>query len=633
LLGVAVDPDFGTAGHNYVYLYYTFKKFGECTSEQMANSKSPVNRVSRFVMSGDTIDPSSEEVLIDDIPSPTTGSHNGGDLNFGKDGHLYVSVGDGQCDYAGDSGCSGQNNASRDQNILLGKILRITRNGDIPSTNPYTGADSARCLTGRTDPGKKCQETFASGLRNPFRFAFDPDASGTRFFIGDVGQGAWEEIDEGKAGADYAWNLCEGTHDNPARPGSVDCTAAPHTPPIHEYSHNTGCSAIIGGAFVPNGAWPAEYDNSYLFGDYVCNKIFELKPKSGGGFTQIEFASGLQDSPTDMAFGPYSAGQALYYITKANGGEIHRIAHSGAANRPPTATMTANPTSGDVPLDVRFDASGSSDPDSGDTLTYIWNFGDGSPAVETTTSAANHTYTEAGTYPATLTVRDKSGAEDTATVRIYPGNHPPEPTISSPTQNLLFRVGQEITLSGSATDPEDGQLQPGSLKWEVLQHHTAPNPHTHPFLPPTPGNSNNLTITAPSPEDLSSTGAGNYLEVRLTATDSEGLSKTVTREVQPNRAPTTNVTATFSEDMMLSSINAKTFKLLEKGTTTKIGASLSYDASTDTATLDPTDSLQGGITYKAVVTTGAKDVAGNPLDQNTTTTGLQQKSWLFTVSN
>ncbi len=258
-----------------------------------------------------------------------------------------------------------------------------------------------------------------------------------------------------------------------------------------------------------------------------------------------------------MAFGPYSAGQALYYITKANGGEIHRIAHSGAANRPPTATVTANPTSGDVPLDVRFDASGSSDPDSGDTLTYIWNFGDGSPAVETTTSAANHTYTEAGTYPATLTVRDKSGAEDTATVSIYPGKHPPEPTISSPTQNLLFRVGQEITLSGSATDPEDGQLQPGSLKWEVLQHHTAPNPHTHPFLPPTPGNSNNLTITAPSPEDLSSTGAGNYLEVRLTATDSEGLSKTVIRDVQPNRVDDVSFATNPSGLSLL--INGQTF--------------------------------------------------------------------------
>jgi glucose/arabinose dehydrogenase len=114
--------------------------------------------------------------------------HNGGDLHFGKDDYLYITVGDGGCDYAGDSGCAGQKDASRDSHILLGKVLRITRDGGIPATNPYTGTDSARCnLTGRTDPGKKCQETFASGLRNPFRFAFDPNASGTRFFINDVG--------------------------------------------------------------------------------------------------------------------------------------------------------------------------------------------------------------------------------------------------------------------------------------------------------------------------------------------------------------------------------------------------------------------------------------------------------------
>jgi glucose/arabinose dehydrogenase len=217
LLGVAADPDFGTAGHNYVYLYYTFKKFGVCPSGQPANSDNPVNRVSRFVMSGDTIIPSSEEVLIDNIPSPT-GNHNSGDLSFGKDGYLYVSVGDGQCDYAGDSGCSGQNDASRDPHVLLGKILRITSNGGIPATNPYTGTGSARCnLTGRTGVGKKCQEMFASGLRNPFRFAFAPDASGTRFFINDVGQGGWEEVNEDRSGADYGWNLCEGNHDNPAR--------------------------------------------------------------------------------------------------------------------------------------------------------------------------------------------------------------------------------------------------------------------------------------------------------------------------------------------------------------------------------------------------------------------------------
>jgi N-acetylglucosamine-6-sulfatase len=96
-------------------------------------------------------------------------------------------------------------------------------------------------------------------------------------------------------------------------------------------------------------------------------------------------------------------------------------------------------------------------------------------------------------------------------------------------------------------------------------------------------------------------------------------------------APTANVTATFSEDMMPSSITGKTFKLFEKGSTTKIAAAVTYEASTDTATLDPTNFLQSGVTYKAVVTTGAKDVAGNPLDQNPTTPDLQQKAWFFTV--
>src|SRR5215208_671046 len=295
LLSVAVAPDFGPAGHNYVYPTYTFKKSGVCPTTEWNpdNPDNPVNRVSRFVMSGDTIDPSSEEVLIDNIPSPV-GYHNTGDLSFGKDGHLYVSVGDGKCDYAGDSECLNQNDAARDPHVLLGKILRITRSGGIPANNPYTGTDSARCnLTGRTDPGKKCKETFASGLRNPFRFAFDPDASGTRFFIGDVGNEAWDEIDQGKAGADYAWNLCEGNHDNPSSPGSVDCSAAPYTPPIHEYSHDTGCSSITGAAFVPNGDWPTEYDNSYLYGDYVCNKIFKLTPDGKGGFTRTEFVTGL----------------------------------------------------------------------------------------------------------------------------------------------------------------------------------------------------------------------------------------------------------------------------------------------------------------------------------------------------
>ena len=98
-------------------------------------------------------------------------------------------------------------------------------------------------------------------------------------------------------------------------------------------------------------------------------------------------------------------------------------------------------------------------------------------------------------------------------------------------------------------------------------------------------------------------------------------------------APSANPTATFSEGMDGGTINATTFKLLESGSTTRLPAAISYSASTDTATLDPTNSLRAGVTYKAVVTTGAKDLAGNPLDQNTAKTGLQQKAWSFTVGN
>jgi glucose/arabinose dehydrogenase/Ca2+-binding RTX toxin-like protein len=552
---VALDPAFGTAGHSYVYLFYTFKKSGVCPTDwNPANPDNPVNRVSRFVMSGDTINPSSEQVLIDNIPNPA-GGHVSGALSFGKNGYLYVSVGDGECDYAGDSGCQPNNDASRDSHALVGKILRITPSGGIPAGNPYQGLDSARCnLDGRTDVGKKCQETFASGLRNPFRFAFDPDASGTRFFINDVGMHSWEEIDQGLKGADYAWNLCEGNHDNPSSPGSVDCSATLYTPPIHEYSHDTGCSAITGGAFVPNGTWPAEHDNSYLFGDYVCNKIFELSPDGAGGFTQMEFASDLgQGGPIAMAFGPHGSGQALYYTTFGNVGEVRRIAYTGNTNRSPTAELSANPTSGDPPLTVNFDASASSDPDAGDTLSYIWDFGEDPDDTQTTsTPTISHTYLTEGTFTASVSVKDNHGAlSDPKTVRIDSGNDAPTPLMESPSSNLLYRVGQQITLRGSATDREDGALLESSLQWEVLKHHNGD--HTHPVLLET---GNNLTITAPMPEDLSSTGTGNYLEVRLTATDSEGLSKTLIREVQPNRV---NVSFATNPSGLSVLINGQTF--------------------------------------------------------------------------
>jgi glucose/arabinose dehydrogenase len=326
LVGVAVDPAFGTANH-FIYLYYTYKKFGSCPT---LTSDVPVNRVSRFRLPAwNVIDPATEKVLIDNVPN-YGGYHIAGDLEFGKDGNLFISSGDGGCDYAGDSDCDSHNDAARDQNILLGKILRITPAGGIPRTNPFLGAGTARCAqTGLTEPGLMCRETYAWGLRNPFRFAVDPNAVHTRFFIDDVGQGTWEEIDNGHKGADYGWNVREG----PCATGSrTNCGPPPvgMTNPIWSYDHNTGCTGITGGAFVPNGIWPAAYDTTYLYGDFICGKIIQLTPADGGGFTASDFVTGLGTSSiTTLKFGPYGSTQAAYYLNYLNGGEVRRIVYTG----------------------------------------------------------------------------------------------------------------------------------------------------------------------------------------------------------------------------------------------------------------------------------------------------------------
>lgn len=533
LLGVAVDPAFSATG--YIYLFYTFNRSGSC-----------VNRVSRFTLSSsNTVSRASELILIDNIHSPA-GNHNGGDVQFGRDGYLYVSVGDGGCDYRGDSGCAGANDAARDRHVLLGKILRITRTGGIPPDNPFLGTGTARCsATGSTQPGQICQETFAWGLRNPFRIAFDPNTSATRFFINDVGQNTWEEINEGRAGADYGWNVREG---HCANGSTSNCGAPPAgmTNPVFDYNHADGCASITGGAFVPNGAWPAAYNGAYMFSDYVCGTIFGLARQTDGTYARTPFATSLgASSAVAMTFGPHAGGQALYYTTYAGGGQVRRIAPSG--NRSPSANAAATPTSGSVPLTVRFDAADSSDPD-GDALAFEWSFGDATPNA--TGVAVSHTYSAAGRFTVTLTVRDGRGGSGTDTVIIQAGNSPPSAAIASPSSTARFAVGQAITLTGTASDPEDGTLPASRLSWTVLLHH---NTHTHPYFGPATGN--NLTVTAPAPEDLDATTTS-FLEINLSATDSAGASTTVRRDLLPRLV---SVTLGSSPAGLTLAVNGTTF--------------------------------------------------------------------------
>jgi glucose/arabinose dehydrogenase len=348
LLGVAVDPQF--ANNNYVYLFYTARNGSGCEAPVAAyadgvgnyvSNARPVNRVSRFVLgSNDLVNPATEVVLVNNMPSRGS-NHNAGDVQFGKDGYLYISIGDGGTNYAGDSGGAGSNDAARDKHVLTGKILRITASGGIPPGNPFTGAGTGVCaITGATTIGNHCQETFAWGLRNPFRFAMDPNAATTRLFINDVGQGAWEEVDEGKAGADYGWYCREGAHVNSST-GKCSPTPPAMVDPIFEYTHGatvvpgtaiSGCNSITGGAFVPNGVWPAAFDNAYLLADYICGAVFAIPvtgPPTATVTTAATFASGLGgSSATSLLFGPSGTTQALYYTSYSVGVSRIRFAQT-----------------------------------------------------------------------------------------------------------------------------------------------------------------------------------------------------------------------------------------------------------------------------------------------------------------
>ena len=323
-----------------------------------------------------------------------------------------------------------------------------------------------------------------------------------------------------KAGADYGWNVREG---HCAVNSATNCGPPPAgmTNPVFDYPRSTGCAAITGGAFVPRGLWPAAYNDRYLFGDYVCGKIRSLELVPFGG-SAVDFGTDM-GAVIDLSFGPWESTQALYYLVWTAGqGEVRRIAYTG--NRSPVAVARATPTSGGTPLTVSFDGSASRDPDPGGVL-YNWDFGDGS--ADATSAKVNHTYAQAGTYQATLRVMDIAGETATQTVRIDAGNTAPLATIQAPTTDTRFRVGETITLRGTAGDLQDGGLAPSSLSWTVLLRH---NTHTHPFLGPASGN--NIQFQAPPPEDLTA-AASSYLEVRLTATDSKGLTHTVSQDLRP----------------------------------------------------------------------------------------------------
>ncbi len=240
LLGLAFDPDYATNG--FCYVYYSVA----------APLRTRLSRLSESAQDPNAADPASEIVVLE-IDQPFS-NHNGGQIAFGPDGYLYVAVGDGGG--GGDPQGNGQNLAT-----LLGKILRIDVGElpyGIPPDNPFAG----------NTQGYR-EEIYAYGLRNPWRFSFDPVTGW--LWAGDVGQNAYEEIDIIENGKNYGWNVMEANHCYPAPP----CDANGLVLPVWEYAHDVGQS--VTGGYVYRGAKIPDLVGAYIYADYVTGVIWSLR--------------------------------------------------------------------------------------------------------------------------------------------------------------------------------------------------------------------------------------------------------------------------------------------------------------------------------------------------------------------
>ncbi|MFM9884752.1 MAG: PQQ-dependent sugar dehydrogenase [Burkholderiales bacterium] len=234
------------------------------------------------------------------IPHPTFSNHNGGRVTFGPDGMFYLSTGDGGG--AGDPNRNAQNLGS-----LLGKILRLDMAVTpyaIPASNPFVGQVGRRA------------EIWAYGLRNPWRFAFDPP--GTSLFIADVGQGQREEINAVPAsasGLNFGWPVTEGTICFPA---SAACDGAGLQPPVHDYDHGQGCS--ITGGYVYRGAAIPELTGRYFYSDFCGGWLRSFRPISGTATERVDW--NLPAFGAVVSFGEDASGE-LYVL--ASNGRVARI--------------------------------------------------------------------------------------------------------------------------------------------------------------------------------------------------------------------------------------------------------------------------------------------------------------------
>ena len=584
LLGMTLHSDFPNTP--YMYVVYTHDApiggtapnwgtvdgtfdSGPGTS---GNGPSVSGRVSRLTVGTDNSWDGNELVLVEDWGNQYP-SHSIGTITFGGDGALYVSGGDGAsfsfADYGQtDSllGATALNDPPNEGGALRSLDLRTpsdptTLDGTIIRIDPDTGAALSDNPLFNTGNDENARRIIAQGLRNPFRFTFRPGTN--ELWVGDVGWGVWEEINQIDNPIDtrvenFGWPAYEGPNPqgsyqnvNPPLALLEDFYAegpAAHDQPYFAYRHDeqvdpgsgepTGSSAIAGLVFSQGGGMPAGFDDALFFTDYNRDTIWVMyRGVDGlpdGNNREVFFRdTGNRTDAVNLEIAP----DGSLFWPDFDSGQIRSLRYVGA-NQPPTAVIAASTTSGTPPLTVDFDGLGSSDPDPGDTLTYAWDLDGDNLFDDSTSPTPSFTYTDVGVHQVQLRVTDSLGLSATASVEISVGNAP-APVIDTPLSSFLFQANQTIAFSGHADDLEDGALPDSALTW-TFSFYQADE------LDPTNINLRNQQVFA-------GVSSGNYtlpdwpypvyLEIALAAVDSDGISGSTMIRVDPE-----TVVLTFATD-------------------------------------------------------------------------------------
>jgi glucose/arabinose dehydrogenase len=473
LLGIAFDPEFTT--NNYIYLYYTTTGLH--------------NRISRFTANGDVVLAGSEHIILElDLLSGAT-NHNGGALAFGRDGKLYVAIGENA------NGAYAQN-----LDIYHGKLLRINKDGSAPSDNPFF-------LTG-TERGKRI---WAYGLRNPYTFSIHPGTG--RVLVNDVGQSTFEEVNDATTGGkNFGWPTTEGNTTNPN-----------FTSPIFSYAHSgnqpTGC-AITGGTFFnnPGTNYPPIYYGKYFFLDLCSAWIYYFDP-SVAGSSSTQFALNIGGQSLALTAGPDGN---LYYLSRTSA-RLYKIVYTPPATAP---VITGHPQPATVtigqPVSFTVTATGAA------PLGYQW-YRDGTTLegeTQATMDIASVVATDAGNYYATVSNADGEVLSNKALLTITaPVDEQPVALVVKPAEGETYRAGAAIAFEGTGTDPQDGALDASAFSWAINFHHDTHN-HDQPAI--TGVKSGSFDVP-----DRGETSSNVWYRFILTVTDAQGITSKDSVDVHP----------------------------------------------------------------------------------------------------